>query len=108
VLGALLGAVALAQDAPQKITRGEALSALVNKVQPEYPSIAKQLKIQGAVELEAVVSEAGEVTKIDIVSDNPMLTGPAANAVKRRKFKPFTENGKAIRDSGVGAGHHGL
>jgi TonB family protein len=81
----------------QKIPRDEALSALLNKVQPEYPSVAKQLKIQGTVELEAVVSEPGEVTKIDIVSGKPMLTGPAANAVKRWKFNPFTEDGKAIR-----------
>jgi TonB family protein len=93
----LLGAAALAQDAPKKISRGDALSALVTKVQPDYPTMAKQLKIQGTVELEATVAETGEVTKVDIVSGNPMLTAPAANAVKHWKFKPFLEDGKPVR-----------
>jgi protein TonB len=96
-LVALLGAIAMAQDAPKKITRAEALSALATKVQPDYPPIAKQLKVQGTVELEAVVSETGEVTKVNIVSGNPLLTAPCAQAVKHWKFKPFLEDGKAIR-----------
>jgi protein TonB len=94
---ALLGAVALAQDAPKKITRSEALSALATKVQPDYPPMARQLKIQGTVELEALVTETGEVAKVEIVSGNPVLTAPSVQAVRRWKFKPFTEDGKAIR-----------
>jgi protein TonB len=95
-LVALLGAFALAQDAPKKITRSEALSALATKVQPEYPQIARQLKIQGSVELSVLVGEDGTVKKVDIVSGNPVLTSPAAAAVKTWKFKPFTEGGKPI------------
>ena len=94
---ALFGALALAQDAPKKITRAEALSALVSKVQPEYPAIARQLKMQGEVDLNAVVTEEGKVAKVEVVSGNPVLTGPAAQAVKLWKFKPFQENGKPIR-----------
>ena len=96
-LVALLGAVVSAQYEPKKITRAEALGALVTRVQPDYPPVAKQLRIQGTVELQLLVAETGEVSKVDIVSGNPMLTGPAAQAVKRWKFKPFVENGKPIR-----------
>jgi protein TonB len=96
-LVALLGAFASAQDAPKKITRSEALSAVTTMVQPEYPPVARQLKIQGTVELEAVVAENGSVAKVEIVSGNPVLTAPAAECVKRWKFKPFTEDGKPIR-----------
>lgn len=94
---ALLSAVALAQDAPKKITRAEALSAVTTKVQPDYPSIARQLKMQGTVEVDVTVSETGEVTKVDVVSGNPVLTAAAVQAVKHWKFKPIQENGKAIR-----------
>jgi protein TonB len=94
---ALLVAVGLAQDAPKKITRAEAISAIASKVQPEYPAMARQLKIQGTVELEAEVAESGAVTKVDIVSGNPVLTAPSVQAVKRWKFKPFVEDGKPIR-----------
>ena len=96
-LVALLGAVAMAQDAPKKITRAEALSALATKVQPDYPPIAKQLKVQGTVELEALVSETGEVMKVNIVSGNPVLTNASAQAVKHWKFKPFMQDGKPIQ-----------
>jgi protein TonB len=92
----LLAAVALAQDAPKKITRAEALSAVAIKVQPDYPAVARQLKIEGSVELEAAVSAAGEVTKVQIVSGNAILTNAAVQAVKHWKFKPFTEDGKTI------------
>jgi protein TonB len=94
---ALFGAVASAQDAPKKITKSEALSALATKVQPVYPSVARQLKIQGTVELEAEVAENGTVSKVNIVSGNPVLTNSAAMAVKGWKFKPFIEDGKPIR-----------
>ena len=96
-LAALLGVIALAQDAPKKITRAAALSSVATKIQPDYPPMARQLKIQGTVEIDAEVTEAGEVTKVDIVSGNPVLTAPAALAVKRWKFKPFLEDGKAVR-----------
>jgi TonB family protein len=59
--------------------------------------MAKQLKIEGAVELEAVVAETGAVEKVNIVSGNPVLTRPAVEAVKRWKFSPFTAEGKAVR-----------
>ena len=96
-LAALLGAVVSAQNEPKKITRAEALSAVSTKVQPEYPPVARQLRIQGTVELAVLVAETGEVLKVDIVSGNPMFTGPSAQAVKRWKFRPFVENGKPIR-----------
>jgi protein TonB len=89
--------VACAQDAPKKVTKSEGLSAVTNKVAPDYPPIAKQLKIEGAVELEAVVSETGAVEKVNIISGNPVLTRPAADAIKKWKFTPFTSDGKAVK-----------
>ena len=82
---------------PKKVSKVEGLNNATTKVQPEYPSMARQLKIEGAVELEAVVSEAGAVEKVNIVSGNPMLTRPAADAVKKWKFAPFTADGKAVK-----------
>src|SRR5437763_837261 len=94
---ALMTAILFAQDAPKKVTKLEGLNAATNKVQPEYPVMAKQLKIEGPVELEAEVSEAGVVEKVNIVSGNPVLTRPAVDAIKKWKFAPFTEGGKAVK-----------
>ena len=84
-------------DPPKKVPQSEALAAVVTKVPPDYPPIAKQLKIQGLVELEAVVTETGTVEKVSILSGNPVLTKPAADALKMWKFNPFHTDGKAVR-----------
>jgi TonB family protein len=81
----------------QKGHQDGGLSAVTAKVSPEYPPIARQLKIEGAVELEAVVSENGTVEKVNIVSGNPVLTRPAVDAVKKWKYAPFTSEGKTVK-----------
>jgi len=86
-----------AQDAPKKVTKAEGISAITTKVAPEFPPIAKQLKIYGEVELEAIVTESGAVEKVNIISGNPVLTRPAADALKKWKFAPFTTDGKAVK-----------
>jgi protein TonB len=101
-LGAILLATALlcagfAEDTPKKVTKTEGMSAVTNKVSPDYPAIARQLKIEGAVELEALVTESGTVEKVNIVSGNPVLTRPAVDALKKWKFAPFTSEGKTVK-----------
>ena len=86
-----------AQETPKKASRAEGDNAVLSRVQPDYPPIAKQLKIQGTVELEAVVAPTGEVEKVNILSGNPVLTKPSSDALKKWTFKPFMVNGKAIR-----------
>jgi len=96
LLALMLAAVCNAQD-PKKVTKSEGLNAATSKVQPEYPAIARQLKIEGSVELEAVVSESGTVETVNIVSGNPVLTRPAADALRKWKFVPFTAEGKTVK-----------
>ncbi len=91
----LMCAPVQAQD--KKITQAEALQAVLSKVQPDYPPIAQKLRIFGSVDLEATVAENGAVEKVDIVSGNPVLTKPAADALRKWKFKPFQDGGKPIR-----------
>jgi protein TonB len=86
-----------AQDVLKKISKTEALTAATSKVQPDFPPVARQLKIEGTVELEAVVAETGIVEKVNIVSGNPVLTRPAADAVRKWKFQPFTADGKPAK-----------
>lgn len=86
----------LAQEAQKKASRTEGISAALSKVQPDYPPIAKQLKIQGVVELEAIVDTSGDVEKVNILNGSPVLTKPSVDALKKWKFKPFTEDGKAV------------
>ena len=84
-------------EAARKVSREQALEAATTKVQPAYPPVAKQLNIEGAVDLEATVSEDGAVSQVNIVSGNPVLTKPSIEALKKWKFKPFMEDGKAVQ-----------
>jgi protein TonB len=96
----LLIALAVAgfcQGGPKKLSHAEALNAVVSKVEPDYPPLARQLKIAGSVDLEAVVSEDGNVEKVDVVDGNPVLTKAGTEALMKWKFKPVMANGKAVK-----------
>ena len=97
VLILAIGMSGFAQSELKKISYAEAKAAVQSRVQPEYPPMAKQLKVQGEVELEALVGEDGAVEKVNIVSGNAVLTKPAAEALKKWKFKPFTADGKPVK-----------
>jgi protein TonB len=90
-------ATAGSAESARKLTHSEAMSGVVGKVAPEYPVIARQLKIAGVVEVEALVTETGQVEEVTIVSGNPVLTKPAVDAVKKWRFTPQTQDGKAVR-----------
>ena len=86
-----------AQDAPVKVTEEAAKQAAVTKVVPDYPAIARQMKLAGRVEVSAVIGVDGSVEKAEIVSGNPLLSGAATTALKKWKFTPFTADGKPYR-----------
>ncbi len=95
----LLGAMGASAQTVKKVSRAEAMSAAITRIQPQYPAMARQLKIEGTVELEATVSETGAVEEVAIVSGNPLFTKPAAETVKKWKFTPFLQDGKPVRAS---------
>lgn len=86
-----------AQKEPRKVNQTQAMGAVTTRVQPEYPAIARQLKLGGAVDVEVVITEEGVPEDVRIVSGNPVLTKPCVDAVKKWRFKPFLEGGKAVK-----------
>jgi TonB family protein len=90
-----------AEDACIHVTEGDLLKAAVNKVQPEYPRMARQLRLAGRALIEVFVDTQGEVEKAEPISGNPVLTGAAAAALKKWKFTPFKFDGKLTRVTGV-------
>lgn len=96
LVGLFLPAAGLPQELV-KLSRAEATRAVVSKVAPEYPAMARQLKMAGEVEVEAVVTETGQVEAVNIVSGNPVLTRAVVEAVKKWKFAPQMMGGKPAR-----------
>ena len=91
---ALLAGSSLRGDSGLRVTEAEAKRAAIAKPAPEYPMAARQLKVVGKVSLEVVVADDGHVSDVRIVSGNPILTKPAAEALRRWRFRPFLSGGK--------------
>jgi len=69
---------------------------LLHRVQPVYPTIARMAKIQGPVELRAVISKAGTIENLAVVSGHPLLVASAREAVRQWRYRPYLLNGEPI------------
>jgi periplasmic protein TonB len=65
-------------------------------VDPSYPLLAKQMKVQGAVVLEALISKTGSIQEIQIISGPAILSAAAREAVKQWHFKPYYQSGRPV------------
>jgi TonB family protein len=63
---------------------------------PEYPLLARQMKVQGAVELHAQIGKDGGVQTLQVVSGPAILADAAREAVKQWRFKPYIQNGQPV------------
>lgn len=60
---------------------------VVNKVTPNYPSLARNMNLSGSVKLEALVLPNGTVKTIQIKGGNPLLAQAAESAVRAWKWE---------------------
>ncbi len=96
-ISAILAGALLAQDTVIRVSDAEAKKAAQQMVSPEYPVMAKQMRISGRAVVEAHIDTDGKVDKVEPVSGNPLLTSAAVSAVKKWKFSPFQSAGKPTR-----------
>ncbi len=69
---------------------------LVHRVQPVYPPLAKAARIQGTVELQAVISREGRIERLEVVKGPPMLIRAAIDAVQQWRYRPYVLNGEPM------------
>jgi TonB family protein len=83
---------------PQRIRVGGNVQEhnLIHKVDPEYPPLARQARIQGTVRFNATIGKDGRVTQLQLVSGHPLLVQAATEAVKQWVYKPTLLNGSPI------------
>ena len=72
------------------------LGALVRKVLPEYPAIAKQMRQQGSVVLTATIGKDGRVQNVEPMSGPALLVAPAIRAVKQWEYRPYILNREPV------------
>lgn len=69
---------------------------LVHRVEPNYPSLAKTIRLWGTVILRARIGTDGEVHELETVSGNQILADAARQAVMQWRYRPTMLNGQAV------------
>ena len=68
---------------------------LIKKVNPLYPPLARQARIQGTVIVKIVINKFGNVQSLELVKGHPLLAPAAFEAVMQWKYRPYLSNGEA-------------
>jgi periplasmic protein TonB len=68
----------------------------IKNVQPVYPVLARETKVNGSVAIDCVIDEHGNVIQMQVVSGHPLLVQAALQAVAQWKYEPTLLNGKPI------------
>jgi protein TonB len=79
-----------------RVSQGVSQGLLIRKVQPPYPPLARQARIQGNVVLQAEISKDGTIQNLRLISGHPMLAPSAIEAVKQWRYKPYFLNGEPV------------
>lgn len=69
---------------------------LILRVQPDYPTIARQARVQGQVVLRAMISREGTIENLQVLSGHPMLVRAAVDAVRQWRYRPYVLNGEPV------------
>ncbi len=69
----------------------------IHAPQPHYTEIARKVRVEGTVIVQAIIDEQGEVTNVEVLKGLSMgLTESAVDTIKTWKFKPATLRGKPV------------
>jgi len=85
-----------AQAAERVEISPDTTSVVANSVRPDYPLLARQMKVQGAVALLALISREGQIQNLRVLSGPPILARAAEEAVRQWHFKPHYEGAQAV------------
>ena len=79
------------------MVQGKAL----RRVTPIYPPFAKAARVSGAVQVQVVINEQGEVTEAEAVSGHPMLHLPSLRAARQWAFAPSLLEDRPVKVQSV-------
>jgi len=92
-------AVSLAPErrvGPVRVSKGVSEGMLLAPIRPVYPAIARAAGVEGSVVVEAVISRAGRIESLRVLSGPMMLQNAALDAIREARYRPFQLNGEAV------------
>jgi protein TonB len=81
---------------PVRVSAGVAAGQLIVPIQPQYPAIARQIRLQGTVVVSAVISTDGRIESLRVLSGPPLLVNAAVQAIRQARYRPWQLNGEPV------------
>jgi protein TonB len=88
---------AMEEGVPVRVGGGIRQPRKLEHVNPAYPDIARQARVQGVVILECTIGRDGRITEVKVLRGIPLLDAAAVDAVKQWVYEPTLVNGVPAR-----------
>jgi len=93
------------EDVPKKNTTPVSLGVVNGKatdlVKPPYPAAARAIRAEGAVNVQVLIDENGNVVSATAVSGHPLLRAVSVAAARQSKFTPTLLSKQPVKVTGV-------
>ncbi len=90
-------AASVTSNAADRVQMSVDTANVVNHpVSPGYPLLARQMKVQGSVILQALIGKDGIIQDLHVISGPPILASAAQAAVRQWHFKPHLQGNEAV------------
>lgn len=90
-----------APKVPKQISGGVLNGKATSLPKPPYPPAARAVRAAGAVSVQVLIDENGNVVSASAVSGHPLLRAAAVQAARGAKFSPTKLSGQPVKVSGV-------
>ena len=97
----LSGTIYAQTDAPKQISGGVLNGKATSLPKPAYPAAANAVNAEGAVSVQVLIDEQGNVISASAVSGHPLLRPAAVEAAEQATFSPTRLSGNPVKVSGV-------
>lgn len=94
-------AVRAKPDGPVRLPSAVINGKSVHMPTPAYPQMAKAAGVQGAVGVQLVIDERGNVISAKATSGHPLLQAAAVQAARQARFSPTLLGGSPVKVTGV-------
>jgi protein TonB len=69
---------------------------IIRRIIPEYPRLARDMRIAGTVKLLGIISRDGTVRELKVIEGHPLLVKSAVGAVMQWLYRPTLLNGEPV------------
>ena len=95
-VGFFLGVIVFSPAFSPAQEQPEGKRAIVDRVVPVYPDLARKMQIHGTVRVVVVVTPSGKTKFSQVIGGNPLLAKAAVDAIGKWKWVPAAQETKEL------------